>query len=78
MTPMFVGDKKRPIAFGKKIELLANLDGEFNLLLDDAYNHLSGFKKISANNPNLSEAYLTATRYLVLELMRDYGQNGKF
>lgn len=75
---MFIGDKKNPIAFGKKIELLANLDGEFNLLLDDAYNHLSGFRKISADDPNLSEAYLAATRLLVLELMREYGQNGKF
>ena len=75
---MFIGDKKNPIAFGKKIELLANLDGEFNLLLDDAYNHLSGFRKISADDPNLSEAYLAATRLLVLELMREYGQYGKF
>lgn len=75
---MFVGDKKNPIAFGKKIELLANLDGEFNLLLDDAYSHISGFRKISADNFELSEAYIVATRYLVLELMREYGQNGKF
>lgn len=73
---MFVGDKKNPIAIGKKIELLSNLDWEFNLLLNDAYNHFTGFKKISADDENLSEAYISATRYLVLELIREYGQNG--
>jgi hypothetical protein len=75
---MFVGDKKNPIAIGKKIELLANLDDEFNLLLDDAYNHLSGFKKISADDPELSEGYIVATRYLVLTLMKEYNTSVGF
>lgn len=75
---MYVGDKKNPIAFGNKMELLSNLDSEFCSLLDDALNHLSGFKKISADDLDLSEAYIIATRYLVLELMREYGANGQF
>ena len=75
---MYVGNKKNPIAVGKKSELLANLDKEFYLLLEDAYNHRTGFKKISADDKRLPCAYIVATRYLVLELMRDYGQNGCF
>jgi hypothetical protein len=75
---MYVGDKKNPIAFGTKMELLSNLDSEFCYLLDDALNHLSGFKKISADNLDLSESYIIATRYLVLELMREYGSSGQF
>lgn len=76
---MFVGDKKNPIAIGKKTELLANnLDREFYYLLDEALNHLSGFSKISSDDPNLSEAYIASTRYLVLELMKEYGKNGQF
>ena len=75
---MFLGDKKDPLIVGKKIELLANLDGEFSMLMDDALSHLSGFGKISMDDMELSEAYLYATRYLVLELMREYGQNGIF
>ena len=75
---MFAGDKKKPIAFGKKIELLANLDEEFYALLDDAFNHFTGFKKISADDETVSEAYLTAVRYLVLELIGEYGKNGLF
>lgn len=75
---MFIGDKKNPIAVGKKGELLANLDEEFNLLLNDAYDHLSGFNKISSADTELSEGYIVATRYLVLELMREYGKNGQF
>lgn len=74
---MFIGDKKNPMYVGKKGELLAELDWEFFLLLGDALNHLSGFSKISISD-NFSDAYIVATRYLVLELMRDYGQNGGF
>jgi|GEM_PF-3495868 len=75
---MFIGDKKNPIACGKKLELLSNLDWEFCSLLDDALNHLSSFKRISADDLTLSEGYIVATRYLVLELMREYGANGQF
>ena len=74
---MFVGDKKNPIAFGKKIELLASLDEEFYLLLDDAYNHFTGFKRINIDD-DWSDAYIVATRYLVLGLIGDYGQSVKF
>lgn len=70
--PMYVGDKKNPIAIDKKWKLLANLDEEFYILLDDAYNHLTGFKKISIDDRTLSDAYLCATRYLVLKLMQEY------
>lgn len=69
---MFIGDKKNPIAIAKKGELLAYLDEEFYQLLDDAYMHLSGFKRINADD-FLSEAYIYATRYLVLQLMQEYG-----
>jgi len=73
MTPMFVGDKKNPIAFGKKGELIAeNLDYEFYEMLDDAYNHVSGFRKISADDETLSIGYVYATRYLVLCIMGEY------
>lgn len=71
-TPMFVGDKKNPIAYGKKWELLANLDEEFYALLDDAYNHISGFKKITLDD-GFSDGYIYATRYLVLQIMKEYG-----
>lgn len=70
--PMFVGDKRNPIAVGKKWELLANLDEEFYLLLDDALNHIAGFKRISIDDKRLSDAYLCATRFLVLKLMQEY------
>lgn len=75
---MFIGDKKNPIAIGKKSELLANLDEEFYLLLREATNHFTGFKKISSDDKELPYAYIEATRYLVLELMRYYGNNGGF
>lgn len=68
---MFIGDKKKPIAIMKKRKLLTYLDEEFYILLDDAYNHISGFKKISFDDLTLSEAYLYATRYLVLKLMQE-------
>lgn len=74
---MFIGEKKNPMYFGKKGELLAELNWEFFSLLDDALNHLSGFNKISIHD-DYSEAYIVATRYLVLELMREYGNNGGF
>lgn len=74
--PMFIGDKKNPIATDKKWKLLSNLDEEFFQLLDDAYNHISGFKKINFDDDKLSYGYVYATRYLVLELMRDYSFNG--
>jgi len=75
---MFVGDKKNPIAFGKKGELITkNLDAEFYEMLDDAYNHVSGFRKISADDTTLSTGYIYATRYLVLNIMREYSL-GKF
>ena len=74
--PMFIGDKKNPIAADKKWKLLSNLDEEFFQLLDDAYNHISGFKKINIDDDKLSYGYVYATRYLVLELMRDYSFNG--
>lgn len=71
---MFVGDKKNPLIFGRKGQLLADyLDEEFYALLDDAYMHISGFRKISADDENLTEAYIYSTRYLVLYLMQDYG-----
>lgn len=70
--PMFVGDKKNPIAIDKKWKLLKNLDDEFYEMLDDAYNHIAGFKKISIDDTSLSPAYLCATRYLVLKLMQEY------
>lgn len=74
MTPYIVGDKKNPIAIGKKGELITeNLDTEFYEMLDDAYNHISGFRKISADDETLSEGYIYATRYLVLNIMREYG-----
>lgn len=70
---MFLGDKKNPLIIDKKWKLLANLDEEFYQLLDDAYNHLTGFKNISADDENLSLGYIYATRYLVLKLMQEYG-----
>ena len=45
---------------------------EFYEMLDDAYNHIAGFKKISIDDTSLSPAYLCATRYLVLKLMQEY------
>lgn len=69
---MFVGDKKNPIAIDKKGQLLANLDEEFYQLLDDAYMHISGFRKISADDETLTSGYIYATRYLVLQLMQEY------
>lgn len=77
-TMMYIGDKKRPYEIDKKWKLLANLDEEFLELLDDAYNHITGFKRINADDESLSDGYIYATRYLVLELMREYGQNGLF
>ena len=74
--PMFIGDKKNPIAADKKWKLLSNSDEEFFQLLDDAYNHISRFKKINFDDDKLSYGYVYATRYLVLELMRDYSSNG--
>lgn len=73
---MFIGDKKKPITIDRKWKLLSNLDEEFFQLLDDAYNHISGFKKINFDDENLSYGYIYATRYLVLELMREYSLNG--
>jgi hypothetical protein len=73
---MFIGDKKKPITIDRKWKLLSNLDEEFFQLLDDAYNHISGFKKIKFDDENLSYGYIYATRYLVLELMREYSFNG--
>lgn len=70
--PMFLGDKKNPIVIDKKWKLLLNLDEEFYTLLDDAYNHLAGFKRISSDDETLSSGYIAATRYLVLMLMREY------
>ena len=73
-TPYIVGDKKDPIAIGKKGDLIVeNLDREFYEMLDDAYNHLSGFRTISADDPTLTIGYIYATRYLVLNIMREYG-----
>lgn len=76
---MFVGDKKNPIAIDKKGKLLANLDEEFYQILDDAYMHVSGFMRISVDDIYIkySEAYIYATRYLVLQLQREYS-SGKF
>ena len=74
MTPFFIGDKKNPIAIGKKGELIVNnLDEEFYEMLDDAYNHVAGFCKISSDDPKLTVGYIYATRYLVLNIMREYG-----
>ena len=72
--PMYVGDKKNPLAIDKKGKLLANLDEEFYQLLDDAYMHISGFMRISVDKMNIeySEAYIYAVRYLVLQLQREY------
>lgn len=74
---MFIGDKKNPLYFGKKGDFIALMDSEFYSLYDDALSHLAGFKKISIDG-DYSDAYIVATRYLVLELMREYGQNGCF
>lgn len=74
MTPFMVGDKKNPIAIGKKGELITNnLDADFYEMLDDAYNHVAGFCKISADDPTLSIGYIYAVRYLVLNIVREYG-----
>lgn len=73
---MFIGDKKKPMYIGKKGEFLEELDAEFDTLLDDAYSHISGFKTISADD-EYTDGYIVATRYLVLELMREYSSNGR-
>ena len=70
---MFVGDKKKPFAIDKKWKLLAELDEEFYSMLDDAYNHLAGFKTICVDDLKFSDGYIAATRYLVLKLMQEYG-----
>lgn len=75
-TPIAIGDKKNPIAVDKKWKLLANLDEEFFQLLDDAYNHFTGFKKIDFDDDNLGYGYLYAVRYLVLCLIKEYNYVG--
>jgi len=75
---MMVGDKNNPIAFGRKSELLDNLDEEFYLLLKDAGSHFVGFKKISDDDINLPEAYIEATKYLVFKLIEEYRTNVGF